>query len=96
VDYGGEYVGLDGPSFNTIHAMDFYYFEEVNEVVQEEPNTVVDPETLGLLASIGIEKGKPFAPDVGIKKILSEAAAAGSATARALARRSCLKDAYFR
>src|SRR3712207_4808353 len=80
---------------NTIHAMDVTYFDEVNEVVQEEPNTAIDPETLGLLASIGIEKGKPFAPDERMKKILTEAAAVGSATARVLAYRSRSKEAYF-
>jgi len=35
--------------------MDFSYFEEVNQVIQEEPDTAMDPETLGLLASIGID-----------------------------------------
>ena len=49
----------------------------MNEVVQEEPAAAIDPETLGLLASIGIEKGKPFAPDARMKKILTEAAAVG-------------------
>jgi hypothetical protein len=43
--------------------MDFSFFEEVNEVVQEEPSQATDAETLGLLAAIGIEIGKPFAPD---------------------------------
>ena len=37
--------------------------KEVNEVVQEEPSAGMDPETLGLLASIGIEKGKRSAMD---------------------------------
>ncbi|MGD0884703.1 MAG: hypothetical protein ABSA46_07480 [Thermodesulfovibrionales bacterium] len=41
--------------------------------------------TLGLYASIGIEKGKPFAPDARMKQILIEAAAVGDATARAVA-----------
>ena len=31
--------------------------------MQAEPNAAIDPETLGLLASLGIEKGTPFAPD---------------------------------
>ena len=75
--------------------MDFSYFDEVNEVIQEEPTAATDPETLGLLASVGIEKGKSFAPDERMKKILTEAAAVGSATARALAYRSRLKDAYY-
>src|SRR5262249_5789897 len=70
------------------HAMDFSYFNEVNEVIQEEPNAAMDSETLGLLASIGIEKGKLFAPDERMKKILTDAAAVGTATVRALAYRS--------
>ena len=69
--------------------------EEVNEVVQEEPADVLDPETAGLLASIGIEKGKPFAPDARMKKILTEAAAVGQATARALAYRTRLEEAQL-
>ena len=45
--------------------------------MQAEPNEALDPERLGLFASIGIEKGKPFAPDERMKKILTEAAAVG-------------------
>ena len=79
-----KFVNISGKSFNTIHASDFSFFEEVNHVVQEEPTEAMDAETLGLLASIGIQKGKPFAPDSRMKKILTEAAAVGNATARAL------------
>src|SRR5262245_25009419 len=89
------FVNVSGKAFNTIHAMDFSFFDEVNEVIQEEPNTAMDPETLGLLASIGIEHGKPFAPDERMKKILTDAAAVGSATVRALAYRSRDKEAYL-
>ncbi|MGC1965367.1 MAG: DUF1214 domain-containing protein, partial [Candidatus Acidiferrales bacterium] len=52
-------------------------------------------ERLGLFASIGIEKGKPFAPDARMKKILTEAAAVGNATSRAILYRSRMKEAYF-
>ncbi len=69
---------------NTIHANNYEFYNELNEVVQEEPTASLDPVTLGLFASIGIEKGKPFAPDERMKKILTEAAAVGNATARAL------------
>ena len=79
-----KFVNISGRAFNTIHASDFSFFEEVNQVVQEEPTEAIDADTLGLLASIGIQKGKPFAPDARMKKILSEAAAVGNATARAL------------
>jgi hypothetical protein len=88
-------VNASGKAFNTIHAADFTFFEEVNEVVQEEPADSLDPETLGLLASIGIEKGRPFAPDARMKKILTEAAYVGNATARAITYRTRMPDAYF-
>jgi hypothetical protein len=77
-----KFVDACGRAFNTIHACDFSFFEE--QVVQEEPIDAMAAETLGLLASIGIRKGKPFAPDARMKKILSEAAAVGNATARAI------------
>jgi hypothetical protein len=79
-----RFVNLSGKAFNTIHANDYHFYEEVNELVQAEPNAALDPETLGLLAAIGIEKGKRFAPDARMKKTLTEAAAVGNATARSL------------
>jgi hypothetical protein len=90
-----KFINVSGKAFNTIHANDFTFFEEVNHVVQEEPNEALNPETLGLLASIGIEKGKPFAPDERMKKILTEAAAVGNATARAILFKSRMKEAFF-
>jgi hypothetical protein len=79
-----KFINVSGNAHNTIHANDYRFYEEINELVQEEPNEAIDPETLGLLASIGIEKGKPFAPDTRMKKILSDAAAVGNATARSI------------
>jgi hypothetical protein len=90
-----KFINGSGVELNTVHANDFTYFEELNEVVQEEPSEALDPERLGLFASIGIEKGKPFAPDARMKKILTEAAAVGNATSRAILFRSRMKDAYF-
>ena len=52
-----------------------------------------NPELMGLLASIGIKKGKPFAPDARMKAILTEAADVGAVTARAIAGRP--RDAEF-
>jgi len=79
-----EFINVSGKEFNTIHANNFHFYEEINEIVQYEPNEASDPETLGLLAAIGIEKGKEFAPDERMKKILIEAVAVANATARAL------------
>ena len=45
---------------------------------------MLDPELRGLFASIGIQKGKPFAPDARMRKILTDAVAVANATARAI------------
>ncbi|MGI9613894.1 MAG: DUF1254 domain-containing protein [Acidimicrobiales bacterium] len=78
-----EFVSFTGKVFNTIHANDVTFYDEIDAVIQREPIGVIDPETRGLMASIGIEKGKPFAPDDRMRGILIEAAAVGNATARA-------------
>ena len=73
-----------GKVMNTIPPNDFSYFEMLNEVVQREPATALDAELMGPLAAIGIIKGKPFAPDARMKKILTEALAVANATSRSL------------
>ncbi len=90
-----KFINVSGKEFNTIHANDFHFYEEVNSIVQSEPNEALDPETLGLLAAIGIEKGKEFAPGARMKKILTEAVAVGNATARALTFRPRLEGVYY-
>ena len=78
------FVNTSGKQFNTIHANDFHFYEELNTVIQSEPADAFDPETMGLFASIGIKKGKPFAPDARMRAILADAVAVGNATARAM------------
>ncbi len=89
-----NFINISGKFNNTIHRMDFDFFEEVNDVVQAEPPDGQNPEILGFLASIGIKKGQPFNPDARMKKILTEAADVGAATARAISSRP-RDDAYF-
>ena len=67
---------------NTVPPNDFSYFEMINDLVQKEPVGALDPEIMGSLAAIGIVKGKPFNPDARMKKILTDAAAIGTAAAR--------------
>jgi hypothetical protein len=90
-----KFINVSGREFNTIHANDFQFYEEIDAIVQYEPNEALNPETLGLLASIGIEKGKKFAPDARMKKILTEAVAVGNATARALTFRPRIDGVYY-
>lgn len=73
-----------GKVVNTIPPNDFHFYEMLNDVVQQEPATALDPELMGPLAAIGIVKGKPFAPDARMKQILMEALAVANATSRSL------------
>ena len=73
-----------GKAFNTIPPSDFSFYEMLNEIVQREPATSLDAELMGSLAAIGIVKGKPFAPDARMKKILTEGLVAANATSRTL------------
>ena len=73
-----------GKVMNTVPPSDFSYFEMINDLVQKEPVGALDPEIMGSLAAIGIVKGKPFNPDARMKKILTDAAAIGTAAARTL------------
>ena len=79
-----KFIEASGRSFNTIPPSDYRLFELIDENVQNEPATSYDVELAGQLAAIGILHGKPFAPDERMRKILSEAAAVGQATGRAL------------
>jgi hypothetical protein len=78
-----EVINTSGMTFNTISSNTFHFYEELNAVVQNEPADFVDPDKVGLFASIGIRKGQPFAPDARMKAILTDAVAVGSGFARA-------------
>jgi hypothetical protein len=79
-----KFLEGSGKAFNTIPPGDYGFFEMINENVQQEPATSYDVELAGQLAAIGIVKGKPFKPDVRMKKILGDAAAVGNAAGRVL------------
>jgi hypothetical protein len=73
-----------GKVMNTLPPNDWTFYEMLNEVVQKEPATSLDPELMGPIAALGIIKGKPFAPDARMKKIMTEALALANATSRSL------------
>ncbi|SDP27785.1 Uncharacterized conserved protein [Ralstonia sp. 25mfcol4.1] len=79
-----KFINLSGKVMNTVHANDFSFYEEVNQIIQEEPAGAYGPDMTGILAAIGMQKGKPFAPDARMKQILTDSVAVGNATARAI------------
>jgi len=90
-----EFIDTSGMAYNTVSPNDFSFYEDLNQLIQKEPIDALDPETRGLVAAIGIVKGKPFKPDARMKKLLTEAVAIGNATARAILFQPREKAAYF-
>lgn len=79
-----EYIEASKKPFNTVHTNDYTFYEHLNKIIQYEPLEFLDMETRGLYASIGMEKGKPFAPDARMKKILTDAVAIANGAARSI------------
>lgn len=90
-----NFVNMSGKPFNMVAPGDYRFWELLNKVVQDEPTDSIDATTLGFWNAIGIRKGKPFAPDARMKRILTEAAAVGDATARAIMYRWRSPDGYW-
>lgn len=90
-----EFISFSRTHLNTIHANNFEFYTELDQVIQREPLEMLDPEIRGLFASIGIIKGKPFAPDARMEGILTEAVAVGNATARSIVFDARNEETYF-
>jgi hypothetical protein len=84
-----------GKAFSTIPPSDYSFYQLVDDVVQQEPATALDPELMGPLAAIGIVKGKPFAPDARMKRILTQAVSVANATSRTIFMNPRESDWYY-
>jgi len=60
--------------FDSTIRYDASFFENLNRVVQEEPWLDRDRAMIDSLKSLGIEKGKPYAPDAATKALFASAA----------------------
>lgn len=78
-----QFLNGSNQTINTVFADTLRYFELLSMLVNEEPAELFDPTERWQMQAIGIEKGKPFAPDEKTKALLSEAARIGGAIARA-------------
>jgi len=76
---------VTGKPWNSLVPEDASAFEWMHEIIDYEPAEAFGKELLGRLASLGIEKGKPFAPDARMQQILAKAAEQGVAMSRVIA-----------
>ena len=69
-----NYIDIYGKNMEGIPVFDENIYTELNEIMQEEPVEAQNLAMMGMLKNIGIEKGKPFAPDARAKKLYAVAA----------------------
>lgn len=60
--------------FSTLPFYDERYFKDVHDIFSVEPVKAQDKVMMGMLASLGIEQGKPYAPDATTTKAMRQAA----------------------
>ncbi len=75
----GEYVDMAGKHLPTLPTYNMDFFAKIAELIQRERLPERDKVMRGMLASIGIEKGKTFKPNVALKKALQQAVTDGRA-----------------
>src|SRR4029079_19115877 len=58
---------------NMMYPTDFTYWEKLKRFIDDEPVECLEPNVRGMLASLGIIKGQPYAPDARRREILTQA-----------------------
>jgi len=71
-----NYVDIYGKNMEGTPVLDETIYAELNEIIQEEPVEEQNLAIMGMLKNIGIQKGKPFAPDSKSKQLYAVAAPA--------------------
>jgi hypothetical protein len=69
-----RFIDIHGKTFDGVPGFDESFFVSLNRMVQEEPVQQRDLVAMGMLQSIGIEKGKEFKPDAATQRIFKAAA----------------------
>ncbi len=78
------YLTPKSRTISAAHPRGIEYWERLADIVDREPVAERNRLLMAMLAPLGIEKGKPFAPDTRQQRILEEAVVVGEAMAKAL------------
>ncbi|MBO6511976.1 MAG: DUF1254 domain-containing protein, partial [Roseibium sp.] len=68
-----EFPNGSGKRVNMMYPTDFEFWTKLKDFVDYEPVGAITPELRGVLASIGIEKGRPFEPSDTQRQLLEKA-----------------------
>ncbi|HXT89089.1 MAG TPA: DUF1254 domain-containing protein [Trebonia sp.] len=91
----GEYMNLSGRRFTQLPPEDATAFGWLDEIVQYEPDDLFSVEQRGRLATLGIRKGRPYAPDERMRGIFDRAGKLGAAMSRAVCFANRREDARY-
>src|SRR5262245_3717547 len=69
-----EFPNASGRRLNMMYATDSTYFDTLKAFIDHEPVEAITPELRGVLASIGIIKGRAFEPTTRQRELLEDAA----------------------
>jgi hypothetical protein len=69
-----KFVDPINDRYPTLPRYDEHYFDDLADIVLNEPVKEQDKVMMGMLTSLGIQKGKPFAPDETAKRAMRNAA----------------------
>jgi hypothetical protein len=70
------FIDMAGKLFDGIVDYDERFFARLARMIDEEPVFARDADILGVLATLGVEKAKPFAPEPALRALLADAARA--------------------
>ncbi|MFT5730671.1 MAG: hypothetical protein ACI8PB_004859 [Desulforhopalus sp.] len=69
-----KYIDLYGKLLEMTPVLDKNIYQEIHEMIEEEPVETYNLAMMGLLAKIGIKKGEPFNPSPELEAVYAEAA----------------------
>jgi hypothetical protein len=81
---------------NMLPRSDATAFDQLKRLIDSEPDSIAGEDWRGMLATIGIERGKPFKPDAGTRKILDRAAQTGYKMSRVIGFQSTVSGVDYR
>lgn len=90
------FPNASGIPANMLPARDGTVFDQLKQLVDSEGSNLASADGLGMLASIGIVKGKPFSPDEKTRLILDRAARTAYKMSRVIGFQEALGDRSLR
>ena len=85
-----------GKTWSQVQPRGIAYWERYNEYMQQEPVHERDRMMTAMLAPLGLEKGKPFAPAEREKKLLADGALIGELMSMNISYAKRFRDSYYR